>query len=104
MHAKREEIKRKYFVFSYEKDRSILSVSQYTIKCDEHEDDIREFIALRNVFNSTLAVPEANYDQVRELKLQIKRMQMAIASQHRASKAGAKGKGGEAAPIANLPE
>lgn len=100
LHAKREEIKRKYFVFSYEKDRAILSVSQYTIKCDEHEDDIREFIALRNVFNSTLEQPGADASQIRELKLSIKKMQMAIASQARAAKS-AKGDGDN---VAQLPQ
>ena len=63
----RDEVKRKYYVLKVIDQK--LYVYQYTQKTDDHDDDIREFVAFRNVFDRKMHfVDKENLDKLKELK------------------------------------
>ena len=66
MHAQREEIKRKYYVIKLEDQK--LWITQYTTVSEEHDDDIREFCAFRNIFDrKCYFVPKPSEERLQEL-------------------------------------
>ena len=81
MHAKREEIKRKYYVIKLEDQK--LWITQYTTVSEEHDDDIREFCAFRNIFDRKSHVPKdepskETLQELEDLTKQLKKIETTV--------------------------
>ena len=62
----REQIRKKYFVLKMDDQK--LTVTQYATLSDDHDDDVREFCAFRNLFDRQMHfVDQENLDELNEL-------------------------------------